>query len=133
MTTVLPPIPVVAAVIRDGEDRVLLARRPLHKRHGGLWEFPGGKVEAGETPEAALAREMAGELGVEVEVGPERARVTHAYPDATILLTAHECRILAGEPKPVECLQLAWVQPADFGAYPMPDADLPIALALQRL
>lgn len=123
----------VAGVLRDGAGRVLLARRHAHSRHGGLWEFPGGKVEAGETSEAALARELREELGVEVAVGREVARVIHAYPHATILLMAHECRLVAGEPRPVDCWEVAWVQPDQFTSYAMPAADLPVAERVRSL
>jgi mutator protein MutT len=121
------PLPVVAAVIWGDDGRVLLARRRPGGPHGGLWEFPGGKVEVGEDRRGALAREIREELGVEIEVAEEIARVEHAYPHVTILLTAFSCRIVAGDPLPRECWEIAWVFPADIPSYPMPEADVPIA------
>jgi 8-oxo-dGTP diphosphatase len=126
------PVPVVAAVIRREDGAILLARRHPRSRHGGLWEFPGGKVEEGETLEIALAREIREELGVDVAVGVELTRVTHEYPHATILLVAHDCRILTGEPRPLDCWEVAWVSPPDLLTYPMPEADVPIARTLRE-
>jgi 8-oxo-dGTP diphosphatase len=118
---------VVAAVIRGDDGRILLARRLPGGPHGGLWEFPGGKVEEGEEEREALAREIREELGVEIEVSEEIARVAHAYPHASILLTAYSCRISGGTPHPHECWELAWVSAAELSSYPMPEADVPIA------
>lgn len=122
-----PPLAVVAAVLRDGRGRVLLAQRLPGGHHGGLWEFPGGKVELGETPEAALARELAEELGIEVVVGEEVLAVDHAYPHLRLRLTAYACTLVAGTPRALHCQDFAWVPPADLARYPMPEADLPIA------
>jgi 8-oxo-dGTP diphosphatase len=125
-------IPVVAAVIRRADGRVLLAQRLPGGPHGGLWEFPGGKVEDGETPEAALAREIREELGVTVVVGDPLLTVEHAYPHLVIRLMAYSCRLADGtEPRPLLCQELRWVPPAGLLARPMPAADLPIARLLR--
>lgn len=124
------PLPVVAAVLRDGRGRVLLARRLPGGPHGGLWEFPGGKVEEGEAPEEALARELLEELGVGVAVGEEVACVDHAYPHLHIRLTAYFCTLVSGDPVPLHCQEVAWVEPAELLSRPMPEADRPIARRL---
>jgi mutator protein MutT len=124
------PIPVVAGILRGDDGRILFARRHLHSRHGGLWEFPGGKIETGETPPEALARELLEELGVEVAVGAELLRVEHAYPHATVELIALECTLVRGTPEPVDCWQVEWVRREDLLSFPMPEADLPIARLL---
>lgn len=125
-----PSVEVVAAVIRGDDGRVLLARRLPGGPHGGLWEFPGGKVEPGETHRQALARELAEELGVEAAVGDEVLAVDHAYPHLSLRLTAYACTLLAGIPAPLHFQALAWVLPEDLASYPMPEADAPIARRL---
>ncbi len=133
MTPARPaPLAVVAAVLRDGQGRVLLAQRLPGGPHGGLWEFPGGKVEPGETPEAALARELVEELGIEVAVGEEILAVDHAYPHLCLRLTAYACTLVAGAPRALHCQGFAWVPLGELARYPMPEADLPIAGLLGR-
>lgn len=124
------PLPVVAAVLRDAQGRVLLARRLPGGPHGGLWEFPGGKIEPGETPREALARELAEELGIQVAVSDELLAVDHSYPHLRIRLTAYACTLAAGAPAPLHCQEFAWVSPGDLASYPMPEADVPIARKL---
>ena len=124
------PIVVVAAVIeRDGT--VLLARRKPGGPHAGLWEFPGGKVEVGELPELALARELREELGVEVEVGELIAASVHVYAHMAVDLRAYAVRC----PGEVRLLTdhdaLVWAPVAELDRYPMPAADVPIAQALR--
>lgn len=122
----------VAAIIRGAGQRVLLARRSAGGPHGGLWEFPGGKVEDGESPEAALEREIREELGVEVAVGEAVMEVEHHYPHLSIRLLAYECRVRRGTPRPLECAAVAWVEPRMLQTYPMPEADRPIARRLSN-
>jgi 8-oxo-dGTP diphosphatase len=123
------PIVVVAAVIERG-GTVLLARRREGAPRGGLWEFPGGKVESDESDREALARELAEELGIDVVVAEPVGQVTHRYPDVTINLRAYACTIRSGEPKPVEHDECRWVGPTELESYPLSDADLPIARLL---
>jgi 8-oxo-dGTP diphosphatase len=119
---------VAAAVLTRADGAVLIARRRPGGPHGGLWEFPGGKVEPGETPEQCLARELREELGVEAAVGPFLA----AGSDGVIELLGYRARILAGEPALSDHDALAWVAPADLARFPMPPADGPIAEAVRR-
>lgn len=124
---------VAAAALTDPHGRVLLAQRPLHKSLGGLWEFPGGKVEPGESPEAALIRELEEELAVSVE--PDAldpfAFASHTYDSFHLLMPLYVVRRWQGEPQALEAQALAWALPAEMGAYPMPPADLPLVARLQ--
>jgi 8-oxo-dGTP diphosphatase len=114
---------VVAAVIRDIDDRVLLARRPQGRHMGGLWEFPGGKVRDGEAPARALVRELVEELGVSVEVGNPITFAVHEEPGMRILLLFYAATIVDGEPRPQEGQAIAWVPRAELDRYPTPPAD----------
>lgn len=114
-------IEVVAAVIeRDG--RILIARRPAASHLGGLWEFPGGKRYPGESPEAALVREIREELDAAVAVGELLDTVDWAYPDKTVRLSFFRCA-LEGDARPAEGQEIAWVKPAELSAYEFPPAD----------
>jgi 8-oxo-dGTP diphosphatase len=114
---------VVAAVIRDIDDKVLLARRPQGRHMGGLWEFPGGKVRDGEAPARALVRELVEELGVSVEVGNPITFAVHEEPGMRILLLFYAATIVDGEPRPQEGQAIAWVPRAELDRYPTPPAD----------
>jgi mutator protein MutT len=124
-------LPVVAAVIRRGDGCILLARRPPGGPHGGLWEFPGGKVESGETPEQALVREIREELGVTVVVEAHLHTVEHEYPHVAIRLMAHSCTLTGDEPLPLHGQELCWVSPTQLLQRPLPAADVPIARMLR--
>jgi len=119
---------VSAAALIDAEGRVLLAQRPAHKSLGGLWEFPGGKVEPGESPEAALIRELKEELDVTIE--PDAmdpfAFASHAYEDFHLLMPLYILKRWHGAPIAREAQALAWARPEEMRAYPMPPADLPL-------
>jgi A/G-specific adenine glycosylase len=122
------PVPhhvVVAGVIwRDG--RVLIDRRPAEGLLGGLWEFPGGKVEPGETLDAALRREVREEVDLDVEVGEELAVVRHAYSHFRITLHAFSCRWRGRRARPLGCDAVKWVRPGSLGRYAFPAANQPI-------
>lgn len=122
---------VVAALIRRG-DTFLICRRPAHKARALMWEFVGGKVEPGETKEAALRRECREELGIDIEVGDVYMELTHVYPDITIRLTLFNASIVGGEPKLLEHSALAWITPAGIGGYDFCPADEEILERLRR-
>ena len=112
---------VVAAVIRRG-SRVLLCRRPLHKRHGGLWEFPGGKVDPGETPEEALRRELDEELGLALEAAAPTPLASLDDPGSAFTVAFHAVEA-RGEPEPREHLEVAWANGAEAAAYDLAPSD----------
>ena len=116
----------VALIDRDG--RVLLAQRPEGKPMAGLWEFPGGKVEAGETPEAALIRELEEELGINTWASclAPLTFASHAYDDFHLLMPLFACRKWEGQAMSREGQALKWVRPANLRDYPMPAADVPL-------
>ena len=119
---------VVAAALVDADGRVLVAQRPEGKTLAGLWEFPGGKVEPGERPEATLIRELREELGITVRE-PCLAPLTfasHAYPDFHLLMPLYICRRWEGFPQALEGQGLRWLRPGALRDLPMPPADLPL-------
>ena len=123
---------VVAAALVDGAGRVLVTQRPEGKALAGLWEFPGGKVEAGERPEDALVRELGEELGITVTAA-DLAPLTfasHAYPDAHLLMPLYVCRRWQGAARSCEGQPLRWLKPHDLRDLPMPPADEPLIPAL---
>ncbi|HDS1735678.1 Nudix family hydrolase [Pseudomonas sp. BP8] len=122
-------IHVVAAVIRGVDGRILIARRADTQHQGGLWEFPGGKLEEGESVEAALARELREELGIEVTQSRPLIKISHDYPDKQVLLDVREVDAFSGEPHGAEGQPLAWVAPRDLDQYDFPQANKPIVAA----
>ena len=123
-------IEVVAAVI-EREGRILIARRPAALHLGGLWEFPGGKRQPGETPEAALVREIREELDAAVTVGELLDDVEWTYPEKTVRLLFFRCA-LDDEPRAAEGQEIAWVAPADLDRYEFPPADEGLVARLRR-
>ncbi len=135
-----PPAPgkivyVVAVALVDRDGRVLLAQRPEGKKMAGLWEFPGGKIEAGETPEAALVRELQEELGIQTAEGclAPLTFASHRYDDFYLFMPLYVCRVWRGVVEALEHQNLAWVYPKDFDQYPMPPADIPLIPYLREL
>ncbi len=124
-------IHVAAAALIDERDRVLLTKRHDDSHQGGLWEFPGGKLEAGESVSEGLARELREELGIEVVAHRPLIRVAHHYPDRSVLLDVHQVSAWRGQPAGREGQPLAWVERQTLQTYPMPAADVPIVSALQ--
>jgi len=124
-----PHYTVTAAIIQDPAQagQVLIARRPAEGLLGGMWEFPGGKQQDGETLPECLRREIVEELGVEIEVGSEFGVYRHAYTHFKVTLHAFGCRLLSGEPRPIHPSALAWVAPARLADYPMGKIDRQIA------
>lgn len=119
---------VVACALIDADNRVLIAQRPEGKALAGLWEFPGGKLDAGERPEDALIRELNEELGITVKEAclAPLTFASHAYPDFHLLMPLYVCRRWEGEAVAREGQTLAWVRAAKLYDYPMPPADLPL-------
>lgn len=126
---------VVACALIDADGRVLLARRPQGKPMAGLWEFPGGKVEAGERPEQTLMRELKEELEITVSEAclAPLTFASHAYPDFQLLMPLYVCRRWEGTVTATEGQQLAWVRPNRLRDYEMPPADVPLIAHLMAL
>jgi 8-oxo-dGTP diphosphatase len=130
-----PIILVVAVALVDIDGRVLIAQRPKGKSMAGLWEFPGGKVEEGEQPEAALIRELEEELGIDVSENclAPFTFASHSYDDFHLLMPLYVCRVWEGKVAPKEGQVLKWVRPLQLKEYPMPLADLPLVAMLRDL
>ena len=126
---------VAAAALVDDGGRVLIARRPAGKPMAGLWEFPGGKVDPGETPEQALVRELREELGIETATSclAPIAFASHGYEKFHLLMPVFACRKWTGTPQPREGQSLKWVMPNELARYPMPPADVPLVGLLRDL
>jgi 8-oxo-dGTP diphosphatase len=131
----LPILTVVAVALVDADGRVLLAQRPEGKAMAGLWEFPGGKIHAGESPEAALIRELKEEIDIDVTEAclAPFTFASHRYENFHLLMPLYVCRRWKGALRPREGQTLAWVRPAKLGEYPMPPADIPLIAMLQDL
>lgn len=129
MKTVL----VSAVALIDVDGRILLAQRPEGKSMAGLWEFPGGKVESGETPEVALIRELEEELGINTWASclAPLTFASHTYDDFHLLMPLFACRKWEGVPQPKENQRLKWVNKNDLRSYPMPAADVPLVPILR--
>jgi 8-oxo-dGTP diphosphatase len=121
-------VPVVACALVDSDGRVLVARRPEGKQFAGLWEFPGGKIETGETPEASLIRELKEELGIDTQSAclAPLSFVSHAYDEFHLLMLLYVCRKWQGTAQPLEAAALKWVRPRDLRNLDMPPADAPL-------
>ena len=124
---------VSAVALIDPDGRVLIAQRPEGRAMAGLWEFPGGKVETGETPEAALIRELAEELGIDTWASclAPLSFASHAYPDFHLLMPLFACRRWQGTPVAREHTALKWAAVRDLPKYPMPAADKPLIAVLR--
>ena len=114
---------IVSAAVVERDGRIMLCQRRPEVHNGLKWEFPGGKLEPGETPEEALARELEEELSVTARVGRIMDAVLHRYPDREVLVLFYRCQ-LVGDPRPVDCNTIAWAAPADLPQYDFAGADL---------
>ena len=135
MTETRAPIPrkmIGVAVIWNDAGQILIDRRKPNGLLGGLWEFPGGKVELGETIPACIQREIQEELGIEIEVGDRLIVIDHTYSHFHVTLNVHHCKHLSGEPQPLQCDEIRWVELADLDSYPFPKANLQIIEALRQ-
>jgi 8-oxo-dGTP diphosphatase len=133
--TAVPILLVAAVALVDIDGRVLIAQRPEGKAMAGLWEFPGGKVDDGETPEEALIRELDEELGIDVAENclAPLTFASHRYEEFHLLMPLFVCRVWKGEAVPREGQALKWVQPMRLRDYPMPPADVPLVAMLRDL
>ena len=130
------PIPhkfIGVAVIWNERGQILIDRRRQEGLLGGLWEFPGGKLEPGETVEACIVREIQEELGIEISVGERLIAVEHTYTHFRVTLYVHHCRHLSGNPQPLECDEIRWVTLAEIEEYPFPKANIQIIDALKAV
>lgn len=134
-TAPLKIVYVVAVALVDRDGRVLLAQRPAGKKMAGLWEFPGGKIEPGETPEVALVRELYEELGIDTKTSclAPLTFASHRYDDFHLFMPVFVCRVWQGVVTSKEGQAFAWVYPKDFDKYPMPPADVPLIPILHEL
>lgn len=131
LTPGVKPLLVVGGALIDAQRRVLVQQRPADKQHGGLWEFPGGKVEAGETPEAALVRELAEELGIVVA---EASLVPAGFATGPgVVLLLYAARAWAGEPVATDGAHIDWADADLLGTLAMPPADVPLVATVQAL
>jgi len=131
----LPIVLVAAAALVNKRGEVLIAQRPEGKSMAGLWEFPGGKVDTGETPEYALMRELEEELGIETRpccFWP-KGFASHSYDDFHLLMPLFVCRVWNGEVTAKEHQGIEWVKPMELANYPMPEADIPLVAQLRDL
>ena len=129
-----PPLKLVVAVaLVDSDGRILLARRPAGREMAGLWEFPGGKMHDGESPEAALARELNEELGIDVSASclAPFTFASHEYETFHLLMPLYVCRKWEGMVRPLEGQELTWVRPEQMADYRMPPADVPLIAMLR--
>ncbi len=135
MADSIPIVLVVAVALVDGDGRVLIAQRPEGKTMAGLWEFPGGKVDDGELPEAALIRELEEELGIDVSENclAPFTFASHTYEDFHLLMPLYVCRVWDGTVTPKEGQNLKWVRPMKLKDFPMPPADVPLVAMLRDL
>jgi 8-oxo-dGTP diphosphatase len=134
-TPALPVVLVAAVALVDRDGRVLIARRPAGKSMAGLWEFPGGKLRSGETPEAALVRELDEELGIDTAESclAPIAFASHRYPEFHLLMPLYVCRVWKGIPRAREGQALKWVLAKNLRDHPMPAADAPLVPVLEEL
>jgi 8-oxo-dGTP diphosphatase len=131
----MPPLLVTAVALVDADGRLLVQQRPAGKSLAGLWEFPGGKIEPGETPEIALIRELKEELGIDTETAclAPATFASEALGDRHLILLLYVCRKWRGIPQPLEGGALKWVRPLELHNLPMPPADRPLVGLLEAL
>jgi 8-oxo-dGTP diphosphatase len=130
----IPVVLVAAVALIDVDGRILMAQRPEGKQMSGLWEFPGGKIEEGETPEVALIRELKEELGIDITESclAPFSFVSHDYDDFHLFMALYLCRVWKGTPFPKEQQKLKWLRLEHFNDYSMPPADVPLVAMLKE-
>jgi len=135
MSSTSPPLihkQIGVAVIYDSQGKILIDRRQQGGEMGGLWEFPGGKIEAGETIEECIQREIKEELAIEIRVGERLTTIEHTYDTFQVTLYVHDCQYVSGTPQTIECEEIHWVDPAQMEQYQFPQANLQIIKLLQQ-
>ncbi|MBD2363173.1 8-oxo-dGTP diphosphatase MutT [Anabaena minutissima FACHB-250] len=132
-TTTLPPHKIIGvAIIWNDQQQILIDRRRQEGSMGGLWEFPGGKIEFGETVEECIKREIYEELGIVIEVGEHLITIDHTYTHLRVTLTVHHCHLLSGVPQPLECDEVLWVNLDELEQFTFPQANTQIIAALKE-
>ena len=121
----------IGVAVIDRQGKILIDRRRAEGDMGGLWEFPGGKIEPGETIEECIKREIEEELNIEIAVGDRLTTITHAYENFNVTLYVHICHHLSGEPQPLECEEIRWVEANCLNRYQFPVANIQIIELLQ--
>jgi mutator protein MutT len=129
----LPHKRIGVAVIINKQEKILIDKRLSNGLMGGLWEFPGGKIESNETVTNCIKREIREELGIEIEVGENLITITHDYENFTVTLIVHLCQIIQGEPQAIECQEVRWVEISKLDDFQFPSANLEIINALKTL
>ncbi|MDZ8028646.1 MAG: 8-oxo-dGTP diphosphatase MutT [Nostoc sp. ChiQUE01a] len=129
----LPHKIIGVAVIWNDEKQILIDRRRPEGAMGGLWEFPGGKIEPGETIQECIQREIYEELAIAIEVGEHLITIDHTYTDLRVTLTVHQCRHVTGVPQPLECDEIRWVSLEELEKFSFPKANIQIIDALHAL
>jgi 8-oxo-dGTP diphosphatase len=128
---ILPHKQIGVAVIWNQTGQILIDRRKVGGTMGGLWEFPGGKIELGETVEQCILREIREELAIEITVGEQLISIDHTYPTFYLTLTVHHCQHISGIPQPIESEEIRWVNIGDLNNYQFPAANIAIIKALK--
>lgn len=128
----LPHKQIGVAVVWNQSGQILIDRRKIGGTMGGLWEFPGGKIEPDETVAECIVREIREELGIEIAVGEHLISIEHTYPTFQLTLIVHHCQHISGVPQPIESEEISWVNVGDLDAYQFPAANDGIIHALQR-
>lgn len=131
-SSLLPHKIIGVAVIWNDQEQILIDRRRAGGAMGGLWEFPGGKIEPGETVEECIQREIYEELGIEIAVEEHLITIDHTYTELRVTLTVHHCRHLTGIPQALECDEIRWVSLADLEHFAFPKANVQIISALKQ-
>lgn len=135
MLSISPPLthkPIGVAVINDRQGKILIDRRRKSGEMGGLWEFPGGKIEPGETVIECIQREVKEELDIQISVGDRLTTITHTYETFKVTLYVHDCQYISGTPQTIECDEIHWVKPAQMNQYQFPQANIQIIQLLQQ-
>ncbi len=129
----LPLKQIGVAVISNEAGEILIDKRKMSGAMGGLWEFPGGKIEAGETIVDCIVREIREELAIEISVGEHLITIDHTYPTIRVTLIAHHCKHISGVPQPIESDEIRWVKIGDLNEYQFPDANVAIIRAIELM